>query len=206
MAAMFQAYAMLAMLLHPSLETVTELQWDPATKRVECALRLSLVDEQDVLRDYRKRWKTAAKTNGLDRFDRSLAQRVLADTVIFETKVPKVDAKNQEDSRKLQPYHVIGRQRDGGHVWWFFEYEVTTPQAGYVQPPNSVRIRILDRIASVHTHRAPHRDSPSNDGATDSTNLTVARNAIRILGKDEPWVVTAAGSEKVTLVWPAQTE
>ncbi|MEM9368648.1 MAG: DUF6702 family protein [Planctomycetota bacterium] len=200
------------LLLHPSLETVTELQWNADSGRVECALRLSLIDEQDVLRDSRQRWNMSNQENARKRWDPILIKRVLATSIRFNeadpdrsrvTAVPTSGKERSDQESTSRRFHFIGRQADGGHVWWFFEYEPPASDNGAAEPPSSVRIEVLDRIASVHTHRSS-ATSLSGETNAKTGNLTVPRNAIRVLGDTAPWVVTAAGSTSVSLVWPGQ--
>ena len=102
----------LAVLVHPVHETVTEIEWNAVSGRLEVAIRLDADDERwirekmnaDVeaevgdwaLKYLRKRFRVA------DLSDSTLAGKATVDPTT---------------------YHWIGRDREGAYSWWYFEID-----------------------------------------------------------------------------------
>ena len=105
------ASLLIAMLLHPVHETVSEVEWNPKTLRMEVALRMSLLDEQWVESSSAKNPKTSAWATEY------LRKRFVID--------PPSEPGDQR-KRSANRYHWIGRQEIGSHVWWYFEIEPIT--------------------------------------------------------------------------------
>lgn len=101
------AILLLTALLHPVHETVSEVEWNPQTHRLEVAVRLHVLDEQWIRRqaDREADLKDVATAYVKKHF------RVGADAAATETNVTK------------DTYHWIGREEDGSHVWWYIEIE-----------------------------------------------------------------------------------
>ncbi len=102
---------LMATMLHPVHETVSEVQWNGETKRVEVALRMSVLDQEWIQRNHAKpdeaikRWAT-----------KYLAQTFLVD--------PTKDKDNDNDNdAKPAKYHWVGHKDEGAHVWWYFEIQ-----------------------------------------------------------------------------------
>jgi len=118
-----------SLLLHPAQESLAELQYNPETQRLEIALRLSLSDEQQLLRSE----------------SQSNVESVIEDPVALEKHASSVLRKRIRFSRDpeiktgtlpaeiAKRYRWIGRQSEGGHVWWFFEYAAPREELGHVR-------------------------------------------------------------------------
>ncbi len=126
----FLAYALLAaMLLHPAQESLGELHFNEKTQRVEVALRLSLADEQRLLRTV-----SHSPFDDLIQNDDALAQAaldVLCERVRFGTKSAVTLTK--PSAKSVKAYHWVGRQSEGGHVWWYFAYVGTPEQITHIR-------------------------------------------------------------------------
>ena len=108
---------LLTMLLHPFHETVAEIEWNEKTKRVEVALRISILDQQWI----EQQSKPDAKA------------RVWA--VDYLKKHFQVGRQNKRSAAR---YHWVGRQTRGSHVWWYFEIELENGDR-----PETISQRIL---------------------------------------------------------------
>lgn len=102
----------LAVLVHPVHETVTEIEWNAESERLEVAIRLDADDERwirekmnaDVeaevgdwaLKYLRKRFRVA------DLSDSTLTGKATVDPTT---------------------YRWIGRDREGAYAWWYFEID-----------------------------------------------------------------------------------
>ena len=117
--------------MHPVHGTISEVQWNAKTSRVEVALRLDVLDEQWIL----KRVAEGTVKGDAGRLE-YLRQRYRV------TPLPKKDQKNSAS------YHWIGRQTDGAHVWWYFE----------IQPPGKRQPDWLEtKVLFDHTGNYQHR-------------------------------------------------
>jgi hypothetical protein len=119
-----------ALLLHPSHKTISEVDWNAETRRVEVAIRLDALDEQ---------W---------------LRQRLAGQSKTFQWAVAYLQSKYRiaetpkPDQKDSCVYHWIGREEDGSHVWWYFEIE---PRNG--QPPDWIDVRVLFEREKNYTHQ-----------------------------------------------------
>lgn len=171
--------------MHPSLDTVTEVQWNDQTHVVEVALRLTSVDEQDVVDDFRSRYEP--QTAGEETWsDVRRHTEIVRRTVHFDT-----DPAETAELSSREHYRWIGRQVDGGHVWWFFEYAFLD-EAGERRrvPPRTLSIRILDRLAAGHVH----------DGK--QVEHLQPQNVIRVLGGTDSRVESVLGHQRWKIPWP----
>lgn len=150
------------LLMHPAQETFAEMQLNADTGRVEVSLRLSSLDEQTWLRSVGKQPNP------------ELA--VLVQTLRWGSQAELSDWADDAKTRVTlrERYRWIGRQDEGAHVWWYFEY---VPRAN--QPPTHVRCRFFDQTdqeAVMHAHRhapAVHRFNViSQDGIKSVTTTT----------------------------------
>jgi len=100
---------LIASLLHPVHETLSEVEWNGDSKRLEVAIRLHQLDEQWLKKRYRRQ-------GGEHRGDSAWAM----DYVSRHIRVAALPKVGETDDTK---YRWIGRQIDGAHVWWYFEIE-----------------------------------------------------------------------------------
>ncbi|QDT10576.1 DUF6702 family protein [Planctomycetes bacterium K23_9] len=102
----------LTALLHPVHETVSELQWNAQTRRVEVALRMSVLDEE---------WVKRNQGPGIRKENtRTWAVSYLSETFRID---PGSVLESEKPNAKKSVYHWVGRKEEGAHVWWFFEIE-----------------------------------------------------------------------------------
>jgi len=111
---------LLALLVHPVHETISEIQWNRESGRLEVAMRLDVLDQQWLSKRYSRsepesRWAT-----------RYLRGRF------------RVTPRPQNQQTDETKYHWIGRQAEGRHVWWYFEIEPPDRQ-----PPKWIEHRVL---------------------------------------------------------------
>ena len=109
---MFWLGALAVLLVHPIHETVSEVEWNAKTKRVEVALRISVLDEQWLERSLQS--KADRKTWALGYL--KAKYRFFPAPPVKRTRVTPNRSANER-------VHWVGRKEDGSHVWWFFEYE-----------------------------------------------------------------------------------
>lgn len=102
----------LMIMMHPVHETVAEVQWNPESKCLEVSLRLSVLDEQWILREKsRESVKDIQKQNPSECYLEYLKPRFLLDA--------KQQTKRKQEDRAR--YKWIGRSEEGSHAWWHFE-------------------------------------------------------------------------------------
>jgi len=136
------SWLLASFLLHPVQETFAEMQLNPRTGRIEVSLRLSQLDEQ--------RWIRAA------RGESERQTKVLVENFRFGSEEELTRWSDDVERRAMlrKRYRWIGRQDEGAHVWWYFEYE---PVDGVV--PTHVRCRFFDQndeTSPAHNHSHPH--------------------------------------------------
>jgi hypothetical protein len=113
-------------------ETVSEVQWNKKSKRVEVALRLDILDEQWI------------ETRFSDDTEEDWRGEFLASRIGFDER----DANRADSKASSHPIKWIGRKEEGGHVWWFFEAVCKDGK-----PPTSIQMRLLFDRDPNYQHR-----------------------------------------------------
>lgn len=146
------AYLLLSfVLLHPAQESLAELRFNEKTQRVEVALRLSIADEQHLLRP-----ASTSPTGDVLRDSNELqkaALAVLGKRLRFGAKDDLTDAALPAESEHA--YEWIGRQTEGAHVWWYFTHAGTPDQITHLRCTlfaASDGNDIKSRSANAHDH------------------------------------------------------
>ena len=134
-------------LCHPVHETVSEVQWNEQSKRVEVALRLDILDEQWLKKQFGDTADNAA--------DEDWQGKLLATQVLFDPR----EGKRAESTVSGLAIRWIGRKEEGGHVWWFFE---AFSQNG--KPPKSIQMRLLFDRDPSYQHRIIVLESTAKGG------------------------------------------
>ncbi|NNE00689.1 MAG: hypothetical protein HKN47_25515 [Pirellulaceae bacterium] len=116
-----------ALLMHPVHETVSEIEWNPQSGRLEVAVRLSVLDEQWIQQRHATNREPVNKwairyLQSRFRVDPS-ANVKLAESPANASSVAEVPPTNTAQARRHAVYHWIGREEEGSHVWWYFEIE-----------------------------------------------------------------------------------
>jgi len=124
------ALLLIAALLHPVHETLSEVEWNGESNRLEVALRIDQLDEQWLKKRYGRR---------------SGEQKWEIEYVSRHVRIAPVPKKGTADTTK---YHWIGRQVSGAHVWWYFEIETEEGK-----PPDWIEHRVLFDRQSNYTNR-----------------------------------------------------
>lgn len=138
-------------LLHPVHETVSEIEWNGKTQRLEVALRLHVLDEQRLQRRFAKQEQP---------FDQWAPA--------YLKKKYRVDPPKQPGKASDAKYHWVGRKPEGSHVWWFFE----------IEPKDGAAPEKLDqRMFFEHDERYKHRVVVLRDGPDQALNLNVLEPA-----------------------------
>lgn len=160
------------LLLHPVHETVSEVEWNPATDCLEVALRLDQLDEQWIARQ-------------CDTEQPAWQAEYLRKQVFFDPP-EKADGKGVPQGK---PIRWVGRKEQGGYVWWF--YEVICKDG---KPPQHVRTQLLFQHERGYQHRIILLDcveSNRQDSAeTESASLPrgAKKNCSVILNEKQPQV------------------
>ncbi|MEO1529620.1 MAG: DUF6702 family protein [Planctomycetota bacterium] len=128
-------FLLTALLLHPVHETLSELEWNPKSERVEVALRLSLEDEDWIVRHHGP--LPAGKEKRGDWYRDLLAAQMVFDPVL----------KTEDSPPRGRPIHWLGRKEEGAHVWWFFEV------GGKKTPPKTLDMSLLFDRDTNYRHR-----------------------------------------------------
>ncbi len=143
---------LIALLLHPVHETISEVEWNPVTRRLEVALRLDVMDAQWLgKRVSRAERVEPAEPAEAGKPSSRTKPRALATSSKPAIQAVEPEAKDQVERSKdpwqlrylrsrfrLDPqpttpgqsakqdgdlYHWIGTDENKGHQWWFFEVE-----------------------------------------------------------------------------------
>ena len=151
-----------ATVLHPSHQTLAEVEWNGDTGRMEVALMFDVLDEQWIERHHGGgvgESGAGAGTAG-DDFDgkgddwrlRYLRRhfRFSADREgVGDVVTADQDRAGEGDSGTGgDRYLWVGRKQDGGHVWWFFEVSLRDEAR-----PRSVTSRVLFDRDDRYLHR-----------------------------------------------------
>ncbi|EMI52971.1 DUF6702 family protein [Rhodopirellula sallentina] len=114
-------------LLHPSAESLAEVQWNASTRKVEVALRLRIADEQRLLQSVSSQSATVilADEAALERAGLSVIRRRIGFGKLNDLQSPTNTSKQPQGTEVAKRYQWIGRRSEGGHAWWFFE--IATP-------------------------------------------------------------------------------
>ena len=163
---------MIAALLHPVHETVSEIEWNAENSRLEVAMRLDVLDEQ---------W-LRKKLGGQER-DSQWALRYLRQNF-------RVTDRSQDKTPDKTTYRWVGRKEEGSHVWWYFEIEppdkkrpTWIDQRVMLERKENYtnRILILDQTPRRSLDLNAQRPKANLDEAeddTDSTPLTDRRSRL----------------------------
>lgn len=132
-----------ATVLHPSHQTLAEVEWNVDTGRMEVALMFDVLDEQWIERHHRggDGWRLRY----LSRHFRFSADRRGAGEVVTADQ-DRAGAGGM--GRGGDRYRWVGRKQDGGHVWWFFEVALRGGDR-----PRSVTSRVLFDRDDRYVHR-----------------------------------------------------
>ncbi len=114
---MITLYLLFAVLLHPVHETVSELDWNAETHRLEVAIRLHSLDEQWIRRQADR--EAELSDVALAYVTTHLRVAATREAVESEVKIKR----DQSVMGAANTVHWIGREEDGSHVWWYVEIE-----------------------------------------------------------------------------------
>jgi hypothetical protein len=135
------AFLLTAAMLHPVHETVSEVEWNEKSHRLEVALRLDALDEEwlrmqagdpaDV-----SKW-TIAYLRRKFRITDAHPGVTTADAPIADGGPPAKNVPQARDDSSAT-YHWIGSEDRGSFVWWYFEIEPVDHQR-----PQWIDVRLL---------------------------------------------------------------
>ena len=132
--------------MHPVHETVSEIEWNERTRRLEVAVRMSVLDEQWIEKNYAT--------------DDKLSVWAIA-YLKSNFRIDPSERKERQDLKKkelAQTYNWIGRGEEGSHVWWYFEIEPKSGKRPKILEQRMMferndnfanRILVLDRVPRV---------------------------------------------------------
>ncbi|WP_443217396.1 DUF6702 family protein [Rhodopirellula sp. P2] len=192
------------MLLHPTQETLCELQWNPETERIEIAFRLTLGDEERLLKeaestltklrarhsasDPKSEVDSQSAAEGKAALQRKPQQLAFGRHMTFANDDACLPAATVANAAK---YRWVGRREEGIHVWWFAEYMVGSDDASEIKPPSHVR-------CDLFVDRAQNTVHPSGHGPHDAF-----QNTFVILGHPVPVSAVITPRDPVAeLKWP----
>jgi hypothetical protein len=135
------AFLLTAAMLHPVHETVSEVEWNEKTNRLEVALRLDELDEQWL----RKRADAVGNDSkwAIKYLRRNFRITEAKTGDDLKGAAATTDAPTTSDAGTANPtgsatYHWIGREEKGPFVWWYFEIEPVDHQR-----PRWIDVRLL---------------------------------------------------------------
>ncbi|MCC9658179.1 DUF6702 family protein [Rhodopirellula halodulae] len=188
-------------LMHPTRETLCELQWNDESQSIEIAFRLSLGDEERLLKEAKtrlQRWESEP-TEGLDTNVKLKPQQVaFGRHMTFSNDESCPPAETRSNAAQ---FRWIGRQEEGIHVWWFLEYssaktdktngDGATSKPVTSKPPTYVRCDLFAEAARTTPHPNGH---PPHDAF---------QNTFIVLGHPVPVSAVITPREPVAkLQWP----
>ncbi|MFG0288012.1 MAG: DUF6702 family protein [Rhodopirellula sp. JB044] len=142
-------------LLHPSAESLAEVQWNASTQKVEVALRLRIADEQRLLQSVSSQSATAilADEAALERAGLSVIRRRIGFGKLNDLQTNSNVQEKPNGADVAKRYQWIGRRSEGGHAWWFFEIATPSGRPTHLrctlfEKPNDPR----NRNDSSHDH------------------------------------------------------
>tara|TARA_A100001391_G_C5048396_1_gene272748 strand:+ start:957 stop:1517 length:561 start_codon:yes stop_codon:yes gene_type:complete len=143
-------------LLHPAQESLAELRFNEKTQQVEVALRVSIADEQQLLRSVSKSSVEDLVTEPEELQNAALT--VLRKRLRFGTQSEVTAAKQSPEI--AHAYHWVGRQSEGGHVWWYFAVTGTPATVTHLRctlfaMPDSAASQSRSATAHDHLHADP---------------------------------------------------
>ena len=111
------AFLIATVLMHPVHETVSEIEWNSETSRMEVAIRMSALDEQWIQR-------RLDSSNGVSKWGVNyLGTTFRFDPVDKPSKSNAVSKPLGEPAKPSHRIHWVGREEEGSHVWWYVEIE-----------------------------------------------------------------------------------
>ncbi|MEP0427919.1 DUF6702 family protein [Rhodopirellula bahusiensis] len=186
--------ALSGMLLHPTQETLCELQWNQETERIEIAFRLSLADEERLMKEAevalsKSRERGTEETAGEKSAPRLKPQQLaFGRHMTFGNDDACLPAPAFANAAK---YRWVGRREEGIHVWWFAEFAVSKTDKTEINLPSHVRCDLFVDTARNTVH-------PSGHGPHDAF-----QNTFVILGHPVPVSAVITPREPVAeLKWP----
>ncbi len=123
-------------LLHPVHETVTEIEWNAQSKKLEVAIRLHVLDEQ---------WIRRQSDRDSDVSDCAIAYLRKHFLLNVDS---KRDSNADAETKNGDSYRWIGRQEEGSHVWWYVEIDPRDKM-----PPKSLSNTMLFNHDTNYQHR-----------------------------------------------------
>lgn len=196
-------------MMHPASETLAELQFNATTGRVEVALRLTLTDEHRVL-DQRTGRQDGPPSRRLtdedDLSDRAIA--AIGKRLRFGTRGDVERTGSSDPNRSDSPASGssgvatapvviwVGRQTEGGHVWWFFE--VAAADIGSVSHVRCDWFADEHLTDSLHAHHPGHSHRPAS-----STFVIIPQARISNASAGVPQVGATKSSPRSVVVTPS---
>lgn len=160
------------LLLHPVHETVCEVEWNAQTNRMEVALRLDVLDEQWI----EKQW--IERTIDKD-VEAGWQEEFLRTRLWFDPQSARVKESGSSGSGQKwtgRPIKWVGRKEDGAHVWWFFEVVCDDGK-----PPQTVRSELLfDRQRNYQHRIVVLGKALAEDGKRPAVLLTAEKPQARV--------------------------
>lgn len=150
---------MLAVLVHPVHETVSEIEWNGDKSHLELAVRLHALDEQWIRRQYDR--DASIETIAIDYVRKNVRLNVAGST----------SSAMRAADLPLDTYRWVGRQEEGAHVWWFLEIAPHDRQ-----PPRTLRHSMLFERETSYVNRVVVLGRSPKRAAT----LTIARPVMRL--------------------------
>lgn len=182
------------MLLHPTQETLCELQWNQETKRIEIAFRLSLADEERLIKEAEVALSKSGQHGAEKPADQQSAEPLKPQQLAFGRHMTF----GNDDACLPAPafanaakYRWVGRREEGIHVWWFAEHTVSKTNATELKPPSHVR-------CDLFVDKERNTAHPGGHGPHDAF-----QNTFVILGHPVPVSAVITPREPVAeLKWP----
>ena len=126
-----------SVLMHPVHETVSEVEWNAQTHALEVSLRMSVLDEQWMVRQYaaaaakvQQSKPESPKSQEAKPHTTSQSQRLQQTALLYLRSNFRLDpsADRTQKNTSSAKYQWVGRQEEGSHVWWFFQIEPADKQ------------------------------------------------------------------------------
>ena len=143
-------------LLHPVHETVTEVEWNVETGRLEVAVRLHALDEQWIRRQH-------DREADVEDVAMAYAKKHVRLNIDADTATPTQDE-----------YHWVGREEDGAQVWWYLEIVLVGGQE-----PKSLRQTMLFEHEKSYINRVVYLSREPKL----AQSLSIAKPVIDLINK-----------------------
>ncbi len=162
---------LMIVLMHPVHETVTEVQWNPESRRYEVSMRLHILDQDWI--EKRANKEPLIENWAVDYLSKKFVIRSESEP----SEIAGIESSSVKKATATQKLIWVGSREEGSHVWWFFEVE-----------PSSAKLphRLEQRLFFERNEGFSHRVLWIGELSKTAFTLTIERPAVVLKESKEP--------------------